>query len=153
MMKSKKKRNKTIREINAELLNRTLFCTRCPLCSWIIWVWFTRRWSFIPSSSLWSWLNIVRRRILFLKATVLWPKVKPSLTQQSWSSPINTAAARHKYASAGVFRYSLLFKRPSNAVYRDHSKCNILPLMLFQTCRRLNHGFLLFPDMLLSVWR
>lgn len=71
-------------------------------------VWFTCRWSFIPSSSHWSWLNIAGRRILFLKATVLWPKVKLSLIHQSWSSPRNTAAARHKYASAGVSRYSLL---------------------------------------------
>jgi len=104
------------------------FLKNGSIWSWMIyWVWFTGRWSFIPSSSPWSWLNIAGRRILFLKATVLWPKVKPSLTQQSRSSPINTAAARHKYASAGVFRYSLLFKRwSSTAVYRDHAKCSIL---------------------------
>lgn len=87
-------------------------------------VWFTCRWSFIPSSSHWSWLNIAGRRISFLKATVLWPKVKLSLIHQSWSSPRNTAAARHKYASAGVSRYSLLFSRSSPAVYRDKSLKN-----------------------------
>ncbi|KAK7158768.1 hypothetical protein R3I94_005186 [Phoxinus phoxinus] len=43
------------------------------------------------------------------------PLAKPSLTQRSWSSPVNTAAARHKYASAGVFRMELSrFLSPPN---------------------------------------